>query len=111
MKKRRIASLGNIYVTNFYDYVIRIMDGSGKSVASYSYNPWGKVLSVSEDLAVAGQPLRYASYVYDTETQLYYLKRGTLIRRQRGLFLETKMVGTKITRLVRIYMLMRMMIR
>ena len=54
--------------------IIRIMDGNGTSVASYSYDPWGKVLSVSENSAVAGQPLRYASYVYDTETQLYYLQ-------------------------------------
>lgn len=62
------------YVTNFRGDVIRIMDGNGTSVASYSYDPWGKVLSVSENSAVAGQPLRYASYVYDTETKLYYLQ-------------------------------------
>ena len=50
------------------------MDGNGNSVASYSYDPWGKVLSATEDPAVTGQPIRYASYVYDTETQLYYLQ-------------------------------------
>ncbi|WP_052314843.1 RHS repeat-associated core domain-containing protein [Desulfosporosinus meridiei] len=62
------------YVTNFRGDVIRIMDGNGNSVASYSYDPWGKVLSVTENAAVAGQPIRYASYAYDTETQLYYLQ-------------------------------------
>ena len=62
------------YVTNFRGDVVRIMDASGNSVASYSYDPWGKVLSATEYTAVAGQPLRYASYVYDTETQLYYLQ-------------------------------------
>jgi len=62
------------YVTNFRGDVIRIMDGNGTSVASYSYDPWGKVLTATEDPAVTGQPIRYASYVYDTETQLYYLQ-------------------------------------
>ncbi|AFQ43995.1 RHS repeat domain-containing protein [Desulfosporosinus meridiei] len=62
------------YVTNFRGDVIRIMDGNGNFVASYSYDPWGKVLSVTENAAVAGQPIRYASYAYDTETQLYYLQ-------------------------------------
>lgn len=62
------------YVTNFRGDVIRIMDGSGAVVASYSYDPWGKVLSATEDTTVAGQPIRYASYVYDTESQLYYLQ-------------------------------------
>lgn len=62
------------YVTNFRGDVIRIMDGNGDSVASYSYDPWGKVVSATEVPAVTGQPIRYASYVYDTETQLYYLQ-------------------------------------
>jgi RHS repeat-associated protein len=60
------------YVTNFRGDVIRIMDSN--SVANYSYDPWGKVLSANEDPAMVGQPLRYASNVYDTETQLYYLQ-------------------------------------
>jgi RHS repeat-associated protein len=62
------------YVTNYRGDVMRIVDENGATVASYSYDPWGKVLSVSEDAAVAGQPLGYAGYYYDKETKLYYLQ-------------------------------------
>ena len=50
------------------------MDGNGTAVASYRYDPRGKVISKSETSAVMGRPLRYASYVYDNETSLYYLQ-------------------------------------
>jgi len=43
-------------------------------MANDSYEPWGKVLSVSEGTAVAGQPIGYAGYYYDKETKLYYLQ-------------------------------------
>ncbi|GGJ65273.1 RHS repeat-associated protein [Anoxybacillus voinovskiensis] len=62
------------YVTNYRGDVVRIVDENGATVANYSYDPWGKVLSVSEDAAVAGQPLGYAGYYYDRETKLYYLQ-------------------------------------
>jgi RHS repeat-associated protein len=62
------------YVTNYRGDVVRIVDENGVTVASYSYDPWGKVLSVSEDTGVAGQPLGYAGYYYDKETKLYYLQ-------------------------------------
>ncbi|MCZ0756688.1 RHS repeat-associated core domain-containing protein [Anoxybacillus sp. J5B_2022] len=62
------------YVTNYRGDVMRIVDENGATVASYSYDPWGKVLSVSEDTGVAGQPLGYAGYYYDKETKLYYLQ-------------------------------------
>ncbi|MBB3909374.1 RHS repeat-associated core domain-containing protein [Anoxybacteroides rupiense] len=54
--------------------VVRMVDGNGTTVANYSYDPWGKVLSVSENAAVAGQPIGYAGYYYDRETKLYYLQ-------------------------------------
>jgi RHS repeat-associated protein len=62
------------YVTNYRGDVVRIVDENGATVANYSYDPWGKVLSVSEDTPVAGQPLGYAGYYYDKETKLYYLQ-------------------------------------
>jgi RHS repeat-associated protein len=61
-------------VTNYRGDVMRIVDENGATVASYSYDPWGKVLSASEDAAVSGQPLGYAGYYYDKETNLYYLQ-------------------------------------
>ena len=45
-------------------------------VASYTYNAWGKVLSVnnhSADNIGDLNPIRYRSYYYDVETGLYYL--------------------------------------
>uniref|UniRef100_UPI0004898B68 RHS repeat domain-containing protein n=1 Tax=Anoxybacteroides tepidamans TaxID=265948 RepID=UPI0004898B68 len=62
------------YVTNYRGDVVRIVDENGATVANYSYDPWGKVLSVSENASVAGQPLGYAGYYYDKETKLYYLQ-------------------------------------
>ncbi|ANB57545.1 RHS repeat-associated core domain protein [Anoxybacillus sp. B7M1] len=62
------------YVTNYRGDVVRMVDENGATVANYSYDPWGKVLSVSENAAVAGQPLGYAGYYYDRETKLYYLQ-------------------------------------
>jgi len=62
------------YVTNHRGDAICIVDDNGTTVASYSYDPWGKVLSVSENAEVAGQPIGYAGYYYDRETKLYYLQ-------------------------------------
>ncbi|MGP3611028.1 RHS repeat-associated core domain-containing protein [Anoxybacillus sp. PDR2] len=62
------------YVTNYRGDVIRIVDENGATVANYSYDPWGKVLSVLENAAVTGQPLGYAGYYYDRETKLHYLQ-------------------------------------
>ncbi|WP_221212171.1 RHS repeat-associated core domain-containing protein, partial [Anoxybacteroides rupiense] len=62
------------YVTNYRGDVVRIIDENGATVANYSYDPWGKVMSVSENAEVTGQPLGYAGYYYDRETKLYYLQ-------------------------------------
>ncbi|MCZ0756682.1 DNRLRE domain-containing protein, partial [Anoxybacillus sp. J5B_2022] len=63
------------YITNHRGDVVRIVDENGTPVASYSYDPWGKPLSPEPtDARIAGQPIRYAGYVYDVETQLYYLQ-------------------------------------
>ena len=50
-----------------------ILDSSGTTVASYTYNAWGKLLSSSGDLASIN-PLRYRGYYYDAELEMYYLK-------------------------------------
>ena len=61
------------YVLNAQGDVVRIVDGSRNVVASYSYDPWGKLLSSSGTLANVN-PLRYRGYYYDTETGFYYLQ-------------------------------------
>ena len=60
------------YVTNLQGDVMRVVNASGTVVASYDYDPYGKVLSATGTLANVN-PLRYRAYVYDQETGFYYL--------------------------------------
>ena len=61
------------YVTNLQGDVVRIVDASGNTVASYEYDPYGKVISATGILAEVN-PIRYRGYYYDNETGLYYLQ-------------------------------------
>ena len=52
------------------------MDASGNRVVEYTYDAWGKLISITGTLATslgADNPFRYRGYYYDTETGLYYL--------------------------------------
>ena len=60
------------YVTNLQGDVMGLVDTSGNSVASYTYDPYGKVLTATGTLAEKN-PLRYRGYYYDSESSLYYL--------------------------------------
>lgn len=65
------------YVRNGQNDVIRLIDGSNNTVVEYSYDSWGRLLSCTGSLASTlgtQNPFRYRGYVYDTETELYYLK-------------------------------------
>ena len=47
------------------------------AVVSYTYDAWVKILSTTGSMAStlgAENPFRYRGYVYDEETELYYLK-------------------------------------
>ena len=61
------------YVTNLQGDVMGLVDTSGTSVASYTYDPYGKVLTATGALAEKN-PLRYRGYYYDSESSLYYLQ-------------------------------------
>ena len=70
------------YVKNAQGDVLALIDIEGEVVAEYQYDPWGKVISVKKpdgtDLTGGGHignlnPIRYRGYVYDKETELYYL--------------------------------------
>ena len=60
------------YLTNLQGDVTGILDSSGTTVAAYTYNAWGRLLSSSGTLADLN-PLRYRGYYYDSETGLYYV--------------------------------------
>lgn len=65
------------YLLNLQGDVIGIYDGSGNVVVRYTYDSWGKVISVTGSLAdTVGvkNSLRYRGYYYDVETKLYYLQ-------------------------------------
>ena len=61
------------YVTNLQGDVINLVNSSGTVVATYDYDPYGKVITATGTLA-AVNPLRYRGYYYDSETGMYYLQ-------------------------------------
>ena len=65
------------YVLNLQGDVVAILNSSGAQVVGYTYDAWGRLLTVTGSMAsTLGQynPLRYRGYVYDRETGLYYLQ-------------------------------------
>ena len=61
------------YITNLQGDVTQLIDSTGKEAASYSYDPYGKVMSARGAMAETN-PLRYRGYYYDADTELYYLQ-------------------------------------
>ena len=65
------------YVKNLQGDIVAIVNRSGKVLVTYTYDPWGNILSIGGEykngLGVRN-PLRYRGYVYDNETQFYYLQ-------------------------------------
>ena len=61
------------YITNLQGDVMYIVDESGDEVASYDYDPYGKLLRTTGDFAETN-PIRYRGYYYDTDTDFYYLQ-------------------------------------
>jgi RHS repeat-associated protein len=72
------------YFRNGQNDIIGIVDSSGTTVAQYTYDSWGKHISITDGNGnnVSGNanhianinPLRYRGYYFDTETGLYYLQ-------------------------------------
>ena len=63
------------YEKNIYNDVIGIIDNAGETVVKYGYDAYGNCkidYTINSDLAHTN-PIRYRSYYYDDETNLYYL--------------------------------------
>lgn len=57
--------------------ITTLIDEAGNTVVNYTYDSWGKILSITGSLkdTVGQQNLfRYRGYYYDKETGMYYLK-------------------------------------
>ena len=70
------------FLKNLQGDVIAILDTNSNIVARYTYDAWGKVLSVTDANGNANtsstfignvNPIRYRGYYYDKETGWYYL--------------------------------------
>ncbi len=65
------------YLYNLQGDVVALVNTSGTKVVEYTYDAWGNVLTKTGSLASTlgtVQPFRYRGYVYDEETELYYLR-------------------------------------
>ena len=65
------------YVHNLQGDIVGILDNAGNLVVEYKYDAWGKLLNTTGSLADTlgiRNPFRYRGYVYDEETELYYLR-------------------------------------
>ncbi|WP_053243619.1 RHS repeat-associated core domain-containing protein [Clostridium sp. DMHC 10] len=65
------------YIRNAQGDIIGLIDSTGTQVVSYTYDTWGKLISISgslKDTVGVLNPYRYRGYRYDTETGFYYLQ-------------------------------------
>ena len=65
------------YVKNAQNDVLGIVDQNGNLVVSYTYDPFGNIIEVSgllKDSLGFDNPIRFKSYYYDKEIDLYYLQ-------------------------------------
>ena len=60
------------YFYNGHGDVVRLSNAEDTVLATYYYDAWGEVVEENE-LTSVDNPYRYAGYVYDEETGLYYL--------------------------------------
>ncbi|MER3453878.1 MAG: hypothetical protein C4318_01800 [Acidimicrobiia bacterium] len=70
-KKKDGTSTTYFYLTNTHGDVVALQDKDGKIINGYAYGPWGEPKRVSEQVH---QHFRYAGYLYDPTTELYYLR-------------------------------------
>ncbi len=65
------------YLHNLQGDVVGIIDKSGVLVVEYKYDAWGRAISIAGSFAGTlgiRNPFRYRGYIYDEESELYYLR-------------------------------------
>ena len=68
---RKVGSSWYYYIYNAHGDVIGMVNDSGTVVNNYTYDAWGNVNVIREDVP---QPIKYAGEFYDSDTGLYYLR-------------------------------------
>jgi len=90
------------YVRNAQSDIIGLVNGAGDQVVSYVYDTWGKLVSISGNLAGSiGElnPYRYRGYRYDSETGLYYLQ-SRYYNPEWGRFINADAIGGQVGELM-----------
>ena len=73
-----ISTNAYFFVSNPQGDILKVVDYLGNDIVTYEYDPWGKV--INEEIAPGKQLIaernifRYRGYIYDSETELYYLQ-------------------------------------
>ncbi|NLJ15779.1 MAG: hypothetical protein GX346_01440 [Clostridiales bacterium] len=63
------------YKKNAQGDIVAILDSNGVELASYTYDAWGNITSVSGDEQLAeSNPFRYRGYYQDSESGFFYLQ-------------------------------------
>lgn len=85
------------YVKNAQGDIIKLVDTSGNTAASYKYDAWGKLMASTSEVAglANANPYRYRGYRYDNETGLYYLQ-SRYYNPEWGRFINTDILAGKV---------------
>ncbi|NFF62182.1 RHS repeat-associated core domain-containing protein [Clostridium botulinum] len=97
------------YIRNAQNDIIALNNSRGTTVATYTYDSWGKLLSIKDengtditnnkDHVGYKNPYRYRGYRYDTETGLYYLN-SRYYNSEWGRFVNADSEGGKVGELL-----------
>ena len=84
------------YIRNGQNDIIGLFDSAGNQVVSYTYDAWGKLVSIDgslKDTVGVKNPYRYRGYRFDTETGLYYL-HSRYYNPEMGRFINADSIST-----------------
>ena len=68
---KKTGSTYYYYIYNGHGDVVMLVDFSGNTKNTYTYDPWGKISSKSETVS---NNIKYAGEYFDAETGLIYLR-------------------------------------
>ncbi len=68
---RKVNGTWYYYIYNAHGDVVGLVDDNGNIKNTYTYDPWGNVLSESENI---DNPIKYAGEYYDDELGMIYLR-------------------------------------